>query len=560
MYILNIYTSKLRWLGLKKVISGSIIVTLVATPWINSDALIIPKIIVLVALAAYFLPTLIGGYKSLITDNKTKFLTIISILFITQMVAVILKSDAPWEQQFFGRTGRGLGFLTYFALIIIMIYVAKIIKFSDLSKISLGLLVSCWLSSSYSILQFFGIDFWDWATATNGIIGTIGNPNNQSSFVAIALIPSVTYLWSRRSRLISIPIILTILLFTLYICESTQGYIALFTSIMIFILMYLWYSNRKVVFYVTFFATLFAGFTAIAGMLNKGPFSYYLYKVSVQSRGEMWQTASTIVKNNPIFGVGLDSLGDYSLMYRSEKTANGIAEYIDNCHNFLLQFAATGGVFLALTYLGIITLTLYSFFMIQKQIGKFDMLLSSIFAAWVSFQLQSIISPAVIPTLLWNFIICGAVIGVSSNFNSDGNLVRNSNNVSIKNSESSTIGTLGVISLLLSLTITLPLFNADKLARQANIKKDALLAVKAAKMYPESVIIYSRLGIDLYESGLYDLSLDIARSAVKFNPNSYQTWILILVNPNAESEERRKAKEELMKIDPFNKLIQNYKI
>ena len=148
MYILNIYTSKLRWLGLKKVISGSIIVTLVATPWINSDALIIPKIIVLVALAAYFLPTLIGGYKSLITDNKTKFLTIISILFITQMVAVILKSDAPWEQQFFGRTGRGLGFLTYFALIIIMIYVAKIIKFSDLSKISLGLLVSCWLSSS----------------------------------------------------------------------------------------------------------------------------------------------------------------------------------------------------------------------------------------------------------------------------------------------------------------------------------------------------------------------------------------------------------------------------
>ena len=85
MYTLNIYTSKLRWLGLKKVISGSIIVTLVATPWINSDALIIPKIIVLVALAAYFLPTLIGGYKSLITDNKTKFLTIISILFIYEM-------------------------------------------------------------------------------------------------------------------------------------------------------------------------------------------------------------------------------------------------------------------------------------------------------------------------------------------------------------------------------------------------------------------------------------------------------------------------------------------
>jgi tetratricopeptide (TPR) repeat protein len=294
-------------------------------------------------------------------------------------------------------------------------------------------------------------------------------------------------------------------------------------------------------------------------MLNKGPLSYYLYKISVQSRGEMWQTAATIIKNNPIFGVGLDSLGDYSLAYRSEKTANGIAEYIDNCHNFLLQFAATGGVFLALTYLGIIILTFYSFFATQKRIRKFDMNLSSMFAAWISFQLQSIISPAAIPTLLWNFIICGAIVGLNGSLNSNNDVLKNSNTVITKSSKSITIKALGIISLLLSLTITFPLFNADKLARQADINKDALLAVKAAKMYPESVIIYSRLGIALYESGLYDLSLDVARSAVKFNPNSYQTWILVLVNPNAAIEERIKAKEELMRIDPFNKLIQNYK-
>lgn len=544
---------------MNKVISGSVVVTLAATPWINSDALIIPKIIALVALAAYFLPSLVNSYKSLLSENKNKILTLISVLFIAQMVVVIFKSDAPWEQQFFGRTGRGLGFLTYFALLIVMIYVAKIIKFSDLSKISLGLLISCSFSSAYSILQFFGIDFSDWRTATNGIIGTIGNPNFQSSFAAIAFIPSITYLWSRKNRLILIPIILTILLFTLYICESTQGYIALCTSIMIFILIYLWYYKNKLIFYVTFFSTFIAGLIAIAGMLNKGPLSYYLYKISVQSRGEMWQTAATIIKNNPIFGVGLDSLGDYSLAYRSEKSANGIAEYIDNCHNFLLQFAATGGVFLAFAYLGIITLTFYSFFATQKRIRKFDMNLSSMFAAWISFQLQSIISPAAIPTLLWNFIICGAIVGLNSSLNSNNDVLKNSNTVITKSSKSITIKALGVISLLLSLAITFPLFNADKLARQADISKDALLAVKAAKMYPESVIIYSRLGIALYESGLYDLSLDVARSAVKFNTNSYQTWILVLVNPNAAIEERIKAKEELMRIDPFNKLIQNYK-
>ena len=128
------------------------------------------------------------------------------------------------------------------------------------------------------------------------------------------------------------------------------------------------------------------------------------------------------------------------------------------------------------------------------------------------------------------------------------------------NAKHSKLNVFGSVSAILSLVLTLPLFNADKLAREADIKKDANLAVIAAKTYPESTIRYNHLGAKLYESGLYDLSLDIAHSAVRFNPNSYQTWVLILVNPNATIEERRKAKVELLKIDPFNKTIQNYQI
>jgi tetratricopeptide (TPR) repeat protein len=158
------------------------------------------------------------------------------------------------------------------------------------------------------------------------------------------------------------------------------------------------------------------------------------------------------------------------------------------------------------------------------------------------------------------FNFCGAIVGLTGNLNLDKALLENRNTNNLKSLRSNTATTLGLISIFLSLALTFPLFNADKLARKADINKDALLAVKAAKTYPESVVVYSRLGIALYESGLYDLSLEIARSAVKFNPNSYQTWILILVNPNATIEERRKAKEELIKIDPLNKVIQNYKL
>ncbi len=544
---------------MKKIVSGGIIVSLATTPWVSSDALIIPKIIALTCLAAFLLPSLVKNYKFFLVNKKHKALITFSILFITQMTIAMFISKAPFEQEFFGVTGRGLGFITYFSLIIIMLYTAINVIYSDIPKVFYGLLISCLLSSIYSIFQFFNVDFSDWRTQTNGIIGTIGNPNFQSSFIAIAFVPTMIYLWSRKYKYFSISFIGSILLFTLYICESTQGYIALLAALVVFILLHFWYNKSRSIFISTFIATIFAGFLAIAGMLDKGPLSYYLYKVSVRSRGEMWQTASEMIKNNPTFGVGLDSLGDYSLMYQNKKTASGIAEYIDNSHNFFLQFAATGGIILALYYLAIILLSLYSFFVVQKRIGKFDRNLAALLAAWISFQMQSFISPAAIPTLVWNFILCGIFIGLSKSVNpsmesKENNLIKKSTNP-----QKFSLNIIGVISVILAFILTSPLFNADRLARQADIKKDAILAVRAAKTYPESVVRYNRLGGGLYQSGLYDLSLDIGRSAVKFNPNSYQTWILILLNPNATIEERNKAKEALLQIDPFNKEIKNYK-
>jgi len=544
---------------MKKIILGSVIVTLAATPWVNSDALIIPKIIVLTCLALYILPELSLNLKNKL-DNKMMIIVItLSLLFILQMVIVMLVSEAPFEQEFFGRTGRGLGFLTYFSLILIFLFTVLKIKLLDISKIFQGILISCFLSSGYSIFQYFGLDFSDWRSLTNGIIGTIGNPNFQSSFVAISFIPTIVYLWGIKYKYLLFGLVGSVLLFTLYICESTQGYIAIGASLALFTLIFLWYQKSRSIFVLTSFSVLVLTITALAGMLNKGPFAYYLYKVSVRSRGEMWQTANSMIRDNFLFGVGLDSVGDYSLKYRSAKTANGIDEYIDNFHNFFLQFAATGGVILAILYLFMLVVTLYCFYKVQRRRGTFDKNLAALAAAWLSFQLQSFISPAAIPTLIWNFVISGAFIGLAINNDVEG--IENDTKIKNKKIISSTV-TSSLFSyglMVVALVVTLPLFNADKLAREADSKKDALLAVKAAKMYPESVVRYNRLGAGLYESKLYDLSLDIGRSAIKFNPNSYLTWILILVNPSATYEERFEAKEKLIEIDPYNKVIRDYK-
>ena len=52
-------------------------------------------------------------------------------------------------------------------------------------------------------------------------------------------------------------------------------------------------------------------------------------------------------------------------------------------------------------------------------------------------------------------------------------------------------------------------------------------------------------------------ALDLARAAVKFNPNAPSAWGLVLVNSYAPKEERLKAQQELLRLDPFNKEVRN---
>lgn len=529
----------------------AVMVTLVLTPMFNSDSLIIPKLVFLFALGMFMLPKVLENYKNLNQNKRFRLLLALAILFILQMILSMLVSSTPFEQQFFGRTGRGLGFITYFSLIIILLASAIFITRSSVSKLLFWLVVSSGITSLYSLMQRIGLDIFQWESQTNGIIGTLGNPNFQGSFAAMALVPALVYFWnSRTSRVYSV-LIGSILIATIVACQSTQGYVAALASISIYFLIYNWYKG-KLKFNSLLIPVFLAGLVALAGMLNKGPLAIYLYKISVQSRGEMWRTAFNAANHNPLFGTGLDSFGDFSLLYRDQKAANGIAEFTDNAHNFFLQFAATGGYPLAVIYLAIILLSLYGFLKLQKEKNTFDKNLAALFSAWLCFQLQSIISPASISTLTWNFIICGSLIGISAE------KVTLDESKLLKTNRFTNV--ICAFLLLSSILITYPLFSTDRLALKSIKTGDGNLAIVAAKSYPESVIRYSRIGAQLLKSGLYPQALDVARSAVRFNPNAVSAWVLILVNESAPLSERQKAKDEILRLDPFNKEIKQFNL
>ena len=531
----------------------SILNSLIVTPFWNKDGMIIPKLMIMLSSSLYLLPIIIAHRESILNSRILKIATMLQCLLVAYSLLVIILSTAPLEQQIFGRTGRGLGLITIFSLAVVFIATAVLMQPNFENKIIFGIISSAFISSLYSILQSYGIDLLKWDSKTNGVIGTLGNPNFQSAFASMALVPSFLYFWNNKKRRYLAIILFIFFSFTIFRTQSTQGIIAGFFSTYLVIAIFCWYKN-KLIFWSIFLSGSLSAILAILGMLNMGPLSSYLYKVSIQSRGDFWRAAFNTANSHPIFGVGIDSFGDYFLKYRDIIAANhSFAEYTDNAHNFFLEQAATGGYLFAFLNLLIVILVLFIFIKVQRNSKQFNSALVLLFAPWAAFQMTTVISPGNLVTMYWNAVISGAIVGLYKLMS-----VPRVSSSTVKESKS-TINTLTPVLLgIFGIIFMLPAFNTDRMQLSAMKKGDANLVMKATTSYPESTIRYSLIGRELLDSGLTKQSLDISRSAVKFNPNSAGLWALVLVNPSATIEERLIAKEKILELDPLNTEVRNF--
>ncbi len=539
---------------IRSLVAAATLITLVLTPWLNSDSLIIPKIIILFLTGMFFLPQVLFNFRHYLSNFWLKITFFLALLFLIQMMIAIIFSHAPFEQQLYGRTGRGLGFITFFSLIVILLATSLFTSINQIKIILFGAIFSTILTSIYAIFQNFGLDIFEWNTKTNGIIGTLGNPNFQSSIAAFALVPSIFYLKSQMKRNLFISFLFgSILLAVIYFSQSTQGYISVVLAIFIYLILIIYYKSKLL------FKVLSALFSIvivciILGMVNQGPLANYLYKYSVKSRAEMWRTAIASANDNPFFGVGLDSFGDWSRFYTSASDAKGVNEYIDSAHNYFLDLATFGGYPLAVIYFLIIILTLASFLSIVRK-NEFNKEIASLFCMWTVLQAQSLISPINIVLITWSFLICGAVIGVASKGGIQG---LRQEGFQFRKTDFSRPFSIFLASF--SLLITYPYFNVDRMQLDSLNTRNANLAIKSAKAFPESVVRYQRIGLELLNSGLLDQSLDVARSAVEFNPNAISGWALILANEKAPLTEMIKAQTEILRLDPFNNEVRDLKL
>ena len=158
--------------------------------------------------------------------------------------------------------------------------------------------------------------------------------------------------------------------------------------------------------------------------------------------------------------------------------------------------------------------------------------------------------------MVWNSAITGSIIGMSVlTSNHLDELIPTKTQQVVSNSNA-----MSFLCMLFAIIIIYPLFNTDRLQLKAMQTGNGDLAIVTAKQYPESVLRYQIITRELLNSNLPGPALDLARSAVKFNPYSANLWALVAINPTAPIEERLAAKAEILKLDPLNKEVREFVI
>ena len=186
---------------------------------------------------------------------------------------------------------------------------------------------------------------------------------------------------------------------------------------------------------------IFIGLTTvliIAGSLQSGPLSNLIYRSSITQRGDYWHAGFRMVSQNPIFGVGLDSYGDWYRFFRSPEAADRFRGSVvsNSAHNVFIDIAATAGISALIGYLLLITFAFRASWKYILANNELDPFFIGVFAAWIGYLAQSIISINNIGLGIWGWVLPGVLISWSR---TNARIEPNSKNLKEKRNQLKTV-------------------------------------------------------------------------------------------------------------------------
>lgn len=545
----------------------SLIVTLLVTDKLSTDPVNLSKQLALSTLAFSLLPFLLN--KSEILLSELKYLYIAIGVFLISAFISVFSSKNTFERGLYGSFGRNTGFLTYFSLTILLLVASRFSSEESFKKVIKFFVIASFLNIAYSLAASNGYDLFTWANPYDSVLGTFGNPNFIGAFMGMFATVLFVQLFSNLNsprHLILTLVSIALTVYVILLTNALQGILVTAFGFSFSLYFYLRSNSRFSKVSFIYLVTVFlAGFVALLGIIQKGPLASFLYKPSVTFRGEYWRTGINMWVDNPVFGVGIDSYGQYYRTYRSlsSTVSPGMEVTTDAAHNVYIDVLAGTGVFGFLGYSLLTAFILFCAFRYIRTFRNFDPIFYSLFLGWCAYQLQSLVSINQIGLALWGWVLGGAVIGYSrvsiSNQKKyiDSSVVTKSKVKSKVKTESELLDASvllkSTICLVIGFLLALPPFIKDASMRTFLTGKGSPEElIQLVKEWPRDSNRMSRTYVILAQNDKGLEARELAAYTTTIFPNDYSSWYALYQMAQLDTPERAAYRTKLNEIDPHN--------
>ena len=550
----------------KWILGGLIAVTLYFQSTL-ADPFNSPKSWILLIVAAWLVGHIFSSRTLIFSQEPVKKVFYLAVFFVFFSLLSTLFADY-WYSAVFGEVQRRNGFISYLSLSIILIATTIYIRLHNIKKLFFVTYFIATLFVVYAFLQTTGNDFVSWNNPYNSLIGTVGNPNFAAALMAVMGVIIFSTIFNNEFKLqlrIFGLIMAALLLIAIYRSNARQGLISFFLGTGIFLVIWLWGKNKKIGIIATLIGSgVFA--LSVLGMLQIGPFEKYLYKPSVSVRGYYWRAGIEMLTNHPLFGVGMDRYGAFFKQYRELEypLKYGFELTSTNAHNTFIQLFATGGVFLGSAYL---ILNAYIFRRaivgIKNLNGSNKLIMSGIFAAWVAFQSQSLVSIDNLGISIWGWILGGSIIGLSVSDEDKVNerqtkLLRKQNQINLSQAMVSGLATL--VAVVLVFTFYKGETNYYQASQMVNLQdptsrafyKDLQIKVINTPLNDPSYKLFS--AANLVQAGFVTEGLEEAQILYAENPRNLDTLLFLSLTYERLNKTSNAItyREKIVEFDPWN--------
>ena len=319
------------------------------------DPINLPKMFILALFAAIVLglslPALLSAKK--LPSRSQKIGIALVGLFLVGLLISTIATDVKYT-AIFGEFHRNNGFISYFAMIIMLAGSALVFSFDSAGRYFNCFAIAGIILTLYGLLQGAGLDPIGWVIEYNPYITTLGNPNFTSALLGLSGVAILYLLLEAEGRKYQVIFAVSLFadLYVLLKSGSIQGLFGFAIGAAILLLTKAWVLNKRFG-QIGLIAVGLAATPVALALLNIGPLASKLYQVTLRNRLDYWNAAIEMFKGHPTLGVGIDRFGEY---YRQYAVQNQVVQgqVTDNAHSVYMQLLATGGLVSFLPYVTLV--------------------------------------------------------------------------------------------------------------------------------------------------------------------------------------------------------------